>query len=1147
MRIERADLQRRNDVEAARETERPEEVRETERAEPRVEPIEDVYEREEVEAPEAEAREERVEERRELQSTLSRTAEDAEDARGVLVTLGMRESAVELEDVRDGALEAEGELALENGRERVAESEGPLSEEDLSSIGRGLDPSALPPQAVWNEEMINTYSEQGRIQGGLTEERGGAHAEIADKYKFEELVEFQPADVAALVKESGGNLEKTDPNQLMQATAFINEARDPADQQDRVRKTLDTFAVLENSGAPKLEREQMKEQLWAMARVPGHAIEKMSDAQLAKTFQEVAGKINAGPGQSEVKIGNHKLKITVDESGKVTDSSCKKPGFVETLKKVGKIALTVASFIPGPVGIAARIAQGVIAAISAAKNKNILGFVGAAASAFGAGAASLGGSALAGAARVANGVASAARGIQSVQRGGIAGIIGGAAGIAGGVAQAIGDSAQNAADQLQRVSNRLQPIGSVEAIRGADRALDQARDSLRAAEASGDRAAIASARAQVESAEQARRSSIYGGLSSAAMVGAELAGGSGSADGSRNRNQVRLDLAARGLDIARGINDRDFASVASAGLGAANSLRRGTNAPEMIETENGPRERFNILQGATDVADGLNGYRLSANAARDASRNVESAEASLAQAERSGDSAAIRQAREELRRARMGASDAQLAQYYAADAAAGTVHRAYGSYQDTRRADQTAAREAERNQQVRQWMLQEVLLESTALESNSLAAVDELEATFVPLEPDPEIESRSLPIDESWQVPSRTHEIQPGDRLEILAARYGVTVEEIRAANGNIDPRRLQIGEDLTIPGVTNNAQAVENLRRARANANPYAARDTEGGYYTVKTGDTLPGLSRRTGIPEAELLRLNPQLGDGRMLYENQRLIVPQVDLPDPMVLPLTANDRGVLPTYDRYIARLGNGPINENGVAQGQLGNCYMLASMASVARSQPELIRDAVRDNRDGTYTVRFFEPNNFGSSSEVFVTVDGQMPQRGGANAYANTADANQQWAPIIEKAYATRYGNQYRNINAGDAVGIRTSGLNVDRVLGALTGRPYRLVSVEGTPSEILWNRLQSDLQDKRPLVADSWNDAARVNGSPVVARHAYSVMGAGVENGVRYVDLRNPWGQVGTPNGDRIRIPYTQFRTVYERIWAQGNQVPVIH
>ena len=42
--------------------------------------------------------------------------------------------------------------------------------------------------------------------------------------------------------------------------------------------------------------------------------------------------------------------------------------------------------------------------------------------------------------------------------------------------------------------------------------------------------------------------------------------------------------------------------------------------------------------------------------------------------------------------------------------------------------------------------------------------------------------------------------IQPGDTLLVIAAQFGIDSESIQEANGIIDPRRLQVGQQLIIP-----------------------------------------------------------------------------------------------------------------------------------------------------------------------------------------------------------------------------------------------------------------------------------------------------------------------------------------------------------
>jgi LysM repeat protein len=48
---------------------------------------------------------------------------------------------------------------------------------------------------------------------------------------------------------------------------------------------------------------------------------------------------------------------------------------------------------------------------------------------------------------------------------------------------------------------------------------------------------------------------------------------------------------------------------------------------------------------------------------------------------------------------------------------------------------------------------------------------------------------------------TRTHKVQPGETPMAIARRYHISLESLRAANPGLNPRRLQIGQSLAIPG----------------------------------------------------------------------------------------------------------------------------------------------------------------------------------------------------------------------------------------------------------------------------------------------------------------------------------------------------------
>lgn len=101
---------------------------------------------------------------------------------------------------------------------------------------------------------------------------------------------------------------------------------------------------------------------------------------------------------------------------------------------------------------------------------------------------------------------------------------------------------------------------------------------------------------------------------------------------------------------------------------------------------------------------------------------------------------------------------------------------------------------------------------------------------------------------------------------------------------------------------------------------------------------------------------------------------------------------------------------PVDPKGsdTAQGALGDCYFIASMAAVANASPNSIKDAIKYNKaTDTYTVRFFEESYGGTSKPVYITVDAFLPTVAGNRAdpaYAGEP-GGKLWPAIMEKAYA----------------------------------------------------------------------------------------------------------------------------------------------
>jgi len=142
-----------------------------------------------------------------------------------------------------------------------------------------------------------------------------------------------------------------------------------------------------------------------------------------------------------------------------------------------------------------------------------------------------------------------------------------------------------------------------------------------------------------------------------------------------------------------------------------------------------------------------------------------------------------------------------------------------------------------------------------------------------------------IPPDE--RVSFVEHQVASGETLSHIARRYGVTLSELQGTNGNLDPRRLQIGQRLVIPlgGGTAAGTQVASANTGATGAaggggGDGAARSNQGGAgngtvtHVVDSGDSLWTISRRYGVAVDDLRDRNGLDGEA-VLQPGQELEV--------------------------------------------------------------------------------------------------------------------------------------------------------------------------------------------------------------------------------------------------------------------------------
>jgi hypothetical protein len=198
-------------------------------------------------------------------------------------------------------------------------------------------------------------------------------------------------------------------------------------------------------------------------------------------------------------------------------------------------------------------------------------------------------------------------------------------------------------------------------------------------------------------------------------------------------------------------------------------------------------------------------------------------------------------------------------------------------------------------------------------------------------------------------------------------------------------------------------------------------------------------------------------------------------------------------------------------NDIKQQDLGDCYFMSSLGEVAKANPQLIQDAIKDNGDGSYTVRFYEKKGEGpfgwfghhyEPKDIKVTPD--FPMVNGQPVFAGTSGdtdgAKQElWPLLMEKAFAQWKGS-YNAIGGGG---------NPGDAMAMLTGKD----SSEKSAKDVTLDQLSQALANGNAVTATSLENGkgkTPYDNGQLHSWHVYMV--TGVDKNAGTVTLRNPWG-----------------------------------
>mmetsp|Transcript_18705 Transcript_18705/g.40105 ORF Transcript_18705/g.40105 Transcript_18705/m.40105 type:complete len:649 (-) Transcript_18705:171-2117(-) len=203
----------------------------------------------------------------------------------------------------------------------------------------------------------------------------------------------------------------------------------------------------------------------------------------------------------------------------------------------------------------------------------------------------------------------------------------------------------------------------------------------------------------------------------------------------------------------------------------------------------------------------------------------------------------------------------------------------------------------------------------------------------------------------------------------------------------------------------------------------------------------------------------------------------------------------------FDRSGPKLSN-------VSQGNLGDCYLLAGLAAIAKTHPDFIdgvfvsTGSISRKGRSVYQLRFL---NDGKADVVAIddVVPMQKYYRGFTFHFATFHDGNNAWPLLIEKGFAKIAGS-YLAISAGF----------ISESFKALTQAPvdeYLKASSKSWKQRPIYEFINEALENNWPVAAGTAPDWDKNIGT--ADGHAYAVLGLGVKENNHAVQIYNPWAK----------------------------------